>query len=203
MIIDLLKIRNIVERNLRDFKIGSWAVNPPDTADPVPRLKPEADQDQYKFSEVKVLDAHSAIINWSKFDNKIDFVKALSQIIHDVMVDTTSDPLDKTTTSGSKVVTTNEDGSTSEVVTGNIYTTGGSKIPVSEEVVLGSKLSNAVHFKNGTLNPTIVKLDGIQILTTRQPGTPNPSGGSTIDIESRNAIGVILAALRTHGLITP
>lgn len=194
MIVDLVAIKNIVERNLRDFKIGSWALNPPDTGDPLTRVKPEADQDQYKFSEIKMFDAQNSVINWTKFDNKIDFVKALSQIIHDIMVDTTSDPADKTTTPGIKTITTNPDGTTTEVITGNVYTTGGSKIPLSEELVLGSKLSPVVHLKNGTGSPTVVKLDGLQILTSRQAAIPNG-----ID----PTVNLILTALRNHGLIAP
>ena len=132
------------------------------------------------------------MINWTKFDNKIDFIKALSQIIHDVMVDTASDPTDKTTTPGTKTITTNNDGTTSEVIAGNVYTSGGSKTPVSEDMVLGSKLSNVIHLKNGTVGPTIVKLDGLQILTSQQPAISN-------GVDS--TVNAILAALRAHGLI--
>jgi hypothetical protein len=42
---------------------------------------------------------------------------------------------------------------------------------------------------------------GTQVVTTRQAAITNPTGGATIDAEARTAIGSILTAMRTHGLI--
>jgi hypothetical protein len=42
---------------------------------------------------------------------------------------------------------------------------------------------------------------GEQIVGVRQPAIATPSGGTTQDAEARAAIGAMLAALRTHGLI--
>lgn len=40
-----------------------------------------------------------------------------------------------------------------------------------------------------------------QVVGERQPAVPSPSGGTTIDAEARTAIGALIVALRTHGLI--
>jgi hypothetical protein len=44
-------------------------------------------------------------------------------------------------------------------------------------------------------------VDYEQVVGNRQAAISAPSGGSTVDAEARTAIGSILAALRTHGLI--
>jgi hypothetical protein len=46
-----------------------------------------------------------------------------------------------------------------------------------------------------------VVIGGDKVLGGRQPGIATPAGGSVIDVEARSAIGSVLAALRTHGLI--
>jgi hypothetical protein len=40
-----------------------------------------------------------------------------------------------------------------------------------------------------------------QVVGTRQAAISSPTGGSTVDAEARTALGAVLAALRTHGLI--
>lgn len=45
-------------------------------------------------------------------------------------------------------------------------------------------------------------VNGVQLVGARQPAIAAPSGGTTIDAESRIALASILAALRTHGLIS-
>ena len=47
----------------------------------------------------------------------------------------------------------------------------------------------------------VLSINGTQVLTVQQPSIGNPSGGATIDSQARTAIGSILTALRTHGLI--
>ncbi|QJR01488.1 DUF2793 domain-containing protein [Sphingobium yanoikuyae] len=43
---------------------------------------------------------------------------------------------------------------------------------------------------------------GQQIVGARQPAITGPTGGTTVDSESRGAIAAILAALQAHGLIS-
>jgi Protein of unknown function (DUF2793) len=43
---------------------------------------------------------------------------------------------------------------------------------------------------------------GQQVVGPRMSAIPNPSGGTSIDSEARLAIGSILSALRSHGLIS-
>jgi hypothetical protein len=44
-------------------------------------------------------------------------------------------------------------------------------------------------------------LDGQQVVGARHSAVAAPSGGSTIDVETRVAITVILARMGAHGLI--
>jgi hypothetical protein len=44
-------------------------------------------------------------------------------------------------------------------------------------------------------------IDGRQVVGSRQPAVPSPSGGTIIDAEARVAITKITAALMSHGLI--
>lgn len=53
----------------------------------------------------------------------------------------------------------------------------------------------------GIISGQTVHLAGQQVLTTRQPAIPNPTGGTTVDNESRVALSSLLATLRNHGLI--
>ena len=46
-----------------------------------------------------------------------------------------------------------------------------------------------------------IMVDGQQVVGMRQAGVPSPSGGTTIDVEARNAIDALTVALRSHGLI--
>ena len=55
---------------------------------------------------------------------------------------------------------------------------------------------------------TRVEADGVvvggnQVVGPQQPPVPDPMGGFTIDIECRDAVQMILGALRAHGLIEP
>ena len=42
---------------------------------------------------------------------------------------------------------------------------------------------------------------GEQVVGARQPDIPSPSGGTTIDVEARTAIDLVIVTLKTHGLI--
>jgi Protein of unknown function (DUF2793) len=53
----------------------------------------------------------------------------------------------------------------------------------------------------GQVNARQFKIDDVRVLTARQPAIATPTGGTSIDNESRTAISNILGTLRTHGLI--
>ena len=68
--------------------------------------------------------------------------------------------------------------------------------------------SSAIHamFRNGAwelgdVRGSRVLINGEQVVGSRSPAIPAPSGGTSIDVEARGAIGEILGALRLHGLI--
>ena len=46
-----------------------------------------------------------------------------------------------------------------------------------------------------------LEIGGVQVVGSQGAAIVSPSGGSTVDSEARSAIGLILAALRQHGLI--
>jgi hypothetical protein len=54
----------------------------------------------------------------------------------------------------------------------------------------------------GLLTAAKVQIGGNQIIGARQTAISTPTGGTTVDAESRVAITEILAAMRTHGLIS-
>lgn len=53
----------------------------------------------------------------------------------------------------------------------------------------------------GTVTAARVDVGGVQVLGAQGAAIASPGGGSTIDAEARNAVGLILAAMRQHGLI--
>jgi len=53
----------------------------------------------------------------------------------------------------------------------------------------------------GVLRGASVVIDGVQVIGSRQGAIAPPSGGTSIDAESRAAVVQILTALRQHGLI--
>lgn len=53
----------------------------------------------------------------------------------------------------------------------------------------------------GILSGTSLRIGGQQVVGARRPAIPDPSGGATIDSETRAALTAVLAALRGHGLI--
>lgn len=53
----------------------------------------------------------------------------------------------------------------------------------------------------GDVTAARVLIDGQAVLGARQPAIADPSGGTVIDIEARDAIVAILDSLRQHGLI--
>ena len=53
----------------------------------------------------------------------------------------------------------------------------------------------------GDLSGAQVTIDGVKVVGTRSAAVAAPTGGTTVDAEARTAIGLILAAMRGHGLI--
>lgn len=53
----------------------------------------------------------------------------------------------------------------------------------------------------GQLRGSALVVAGLQVVGERAGAIASPAGGSTVDAESRTAIGQIVAALRQHGLI--
>lgn len=56
-------------------------------------------------------------------------------------------------------------------------------------------------WSTGIVRATAVHVSGQQVVGARQPAIAAPSGGAAADAEARAALGSILAAMRTHGLI--
>lgn len=44
-------------------------------------------------------------------------------------------------------------------------------------------------------------IGGVRVVGERLPDVPSPSGGTIIDAEARTAIGLLIATLKSHGLI--
>lgn len=55
----------------------------------------------------------------------------------------------------------------------------------------------------GHLRGTQLVLGGNVVVRARQSAIPDPIGGSVVDVEARDTVAAILAALQTHGLIEP
>jgi hypothetical protein len=53
----------------------------------------------------------------------------------------------------------------------------------------------------GDVSGTQVSIDGVKVVGVRGAAIAGPSGGATVDAEARTAVGLILAALRAHGMI--
>ncbi len=54
---------------------------------------------------------------------------------------------------------------------------------------------------SGSLRANEVLVAGIKVVGAQGAGVADPAGGSVIDSQARSAIALVLAALRTHGLI--
>lgn len=60
---------------------------------------------------------------------------------------------------------------------------------------------DGANWQTGVIAARRLEVGGRQVVGPRQPGVAEPAGGATVDSEARGAIGAILLALRTHGLI--
>ena len=53
----------------------------------------------------------------------------------------------------------------------------------------------------GDVSGAQLSINGVKVVGARGGSIAGPAGGATVDAEARTAVGSILAALRTHGLI--
>jgi len=53
----------------------------------------------------------------------------------------------------------------------------------------------------GRIAASSVSVGGVQVVGSQQPAIAAPAGGTTIDQAARTAIGAVLEALRSHGLV--
>lgn len=88
------------------------------------------------------------------------------------------------------------------------YTSGGWRFVAPHDglsVYVASSGETAVYqggaWEVGTLNGSQLVVEGLKVVGSRGTAIPAPAGGATIDAEARTAIGLVLAALREHGLI--
>jgi hypothetical protein len=59
----------------------------------------------------------------------------------------------------------------------------------------------ATSWTSGDWPVSALKVGGVQVIGARGAAIADPTGGATVDSQSRAAIGQILAAMRAHGLI--
>jgi hypothetical protein len=88
------------------------------------------------------------------------------------------------------------------------YTAGGWRFIDPREGLLAYIISQSVWgllregaWEFGAVRGDTVVIGGQQVVGARTAAIPTPTGGTTIDVQSRTAIGQILAALQTHGLV--
>jgi hypothetical protein len=88
------------------------------------------------------------------------------------------------------------------------FTSGGWRFvaPFDGSAAVVRSIGSAAIYRNGAwevgkLRGSEVAVDGVKVVGTQQAAIPTPAGGTTVDDEARAAIGGILAALRSHGLI--
>jgi len=63
-------------------------------------------------------------------------------------------------------------------------------------------LWNGMAWRDEAVRADGVYQDGVRVLGPRGGAIADPVGGSVVDVESRAAVQAMLAALRTHGMIT-
>ncbi len=56
-------------------------------------------------------------------------------------------------------------------------------------------------WNGGEVAAAAIIVGGLQVVGARQPHVPSPSGGTIIDVEARQAVAALTAALISHGLI--
>lgn len=88
------------------------------------------------------------------------------------------------------------------------FTDGGWRFVTPREGTMAYVVSGSVWsifregaWEMGSLRGDNVLIGGEQVVGARAAAIGVPTGGSTVDTEARSAVGQILSALRTHGLI--
>lgn len=88
------------------------------------------------------------------------------------------------------------------------WTEGGWRFVASREGMTVWSLADSLPARRdangwtiGQLDASALRIAGEQVVGFRQPSISAPTGGSTIDVDVRVAVGAILDALRAHGLI--
>jgi hypothetical protein len=88
------------------------------------------------------------------------------------------------------------------------YTSGGWRFIAPRDGLSAYVKSNgataayrSVGWVFGDLSGSQVSVDGTKVVGARGVAIANPAGGAVLDAEARAAIGLMLAALRQHGLI--
>jgi hypothetical protein len=61
-------------------------------------------------------------------------------------------------------------------------------------------LWNGSGWTDGEVHASKVIIEGKQVIADRQAAIASPSGGATVDVEARQVIAAICAALKSHGL---
>ncbi|MEO7240635.1 MAG: DUF2793 domain-containing protein [Sphingomicrobium sp.] len=91
-----------------------------------------------------------------------------------------------------------------------VYTSGGWRFVTPPEgmtaLVKSSSLTatfRAGAWEIGTVTGAKFVVGGQQVVGSRAAAIASPAGGATVDSQSRSVIGLILAAMRQHGLIEP
>ena len=90
------------------------------------------------------------------------------------------------------------------------WTSGGWRFVAPREGMVLWSIADALFVRRtssawvvGAETASTMSIGGQQVVGPRSAAIADPSGGTSIDAESRIAIGAILSALRTHGLISP
>ncbi|QJU57537.1 DUF2793 domain-containing protein [Sphingomonas sp. AP4-R1] len=90
-----------------------------------------------------------------------------------------------------------------------IWTAGGWRFAPAKEGMAFRLKGSGVRIERGSAIwgdgaavATVLKIGGVQVVGPRLSGISAPAGGSVVDTEARAALGVILVALRSHGLIS-
>ncbi|MGQ0589944.1 MAG: DUF2793 domain-containing protein [Sphingosinicella sp.] len=88
------------------------------------------------------------------------------------------------------------------------WTAGGWRfiVPLAGMIVWNKAAGHWLHWTggawaNGAWPVSALTIDGLQVVGERLPDVPSPSGGTTIDAEARSAIDLLIATLKSHGLI--